>query len=268
MFTTRHAGNWPEGAVETRWAEAPATAARPPVPEVEAAIERAWAEALARPGVHLFDGPMCRLESSSVGPDGRLRLVLSATSYKTFLGTNLTHPELADRHGPQVLANPVGVSALLESADADPFLLLGRRNDSVAYYPARVHPFAGALEPRDRSDVFAAVRRELREELSLDPADAADLRCVGLVEDNALRQPELVFLARCRLTRALLESRLDPVEHRGAYAVEANAPAIEAALSDRALTPVAAAALLLWARVRLADGERWFRRLAPRAAVS
>ena len=260
MFTVRHVGDWPEGAIETRWAHA----SRPTVPEVEAAIDEAWASALARPGLHLFDGPMCRLESSSVAPDGRLRLVLSTTSYKTFLGTNLTRPDFARQHGPQILANPVGVSALLETADA--FLLLGRRSDAVAYYPGRVHPFAGALEPRDGADVFAAVRRELREELSLEPGDAGGLHCVGLVEDDALRQPELVFLARCRLARAQVEARLDPAEHRGVYAVPATREAVEAALPDPALTPVAAASLLLWGRLRIDDGEHWFRRLAPRPA--
>jgi hypothetical protein len=41
---------------------------------------------------------------------------------------------------------------------ADGFLMMGRRNASVAYYPNRVHPFAGALDPGD-ADMFAAVRR-------------------------------------------------------------------------------------------------------------
>ena len=52
-----------------------------------------------------------------------------------------------DNHGSaDCLANPVGVSPALLSADN--FLIMGRRNASVAYYPNRIHPFAGALEPR------------------------------------------------------------------------------------------------------------------------
>lgn len=253
----RHAGDWGRGQVEARWVES----ARPVVPEVEAAVARAWSDTMARPGVHLFDGPMCRLERSEVSPaseGNRLRLHLAATSYKVFLGTNLTRPELADRYGPAILANPVGVSPALETADG--FLLLGRRSGAVAYYPDRVHPFAGALEPSDAGDVFAAVTRELREELALSEADVTDLRCAGLVEDRALRQPELIFLARCRLTKSRVEANLDPVEHRGTWSVPTARDAVQASLIDPELTPVAVATLLLWGRARFGTG--WFEALS------
>jgi 8-oxo-dGTP pyrophosphatase MutT (NUDIX family) len=253
ILNFRHTGDWGPGAVLARRA----TNTRPLVRTVEERIDEAWSRAMARPGVRLFDGPMCRLESTSASPQC-LRLNLSSTTYKTFLGTNLSHPELADRYGTAVLANPVGVSPALETADG--FLLLGRRNASVAYYPGRVHPFAGALEPKDAGDVFAAVRRELREELSLAEADVIDIRCAGLVEDRTLRQPELIFLARCRLTRETVEAKLDPVEHRGTWSVPAARDAIQAALSEPELTPVAVASLVLWGRARF--GTEWFEAFA------
>ena len=253
MLTFRHTGDWGPGDVDAAWVES----TRPAVPEVEALIERAWSDAMARPGVHLFDGPMCRLERASVSPQPqgrRLRLLLSPTSYKVFLGTNLTHPELAERYGPSILANPVGVSPALDTSDG--FLLLGRRSGSVAYHPNRIHPFAGALEPADAGDVFAAVRRELREELSLEDADLTELRCTGLVEDAALRQPELIFRAHSRLTRARVEASVDRVEHRGIWSPEASRQGIESILGDPELTPIAVATLLLWGRARF--GEDWF----------
>lgn len=256
MLNFRHTGDWGPGAVLARRA----SDMRPRIRTVEDLIDQAWSSALARPGVRLFDGPMCRLESASASSQ-RLRLNLSRTTYKVFLGTNLSHPELADRYGPAVLANPVGVSPALETADG--FLLLGRRNASVAYYPGRVHPFAGALEPKDADDVFAALRRELQEELSLGGDDVTDLRCAGLVEDRMLRQPELIFLARCRLTREAVEAKLDPVEHRGTWSVRAARDAIRAALSEPDLTPVAVASLLLWGRARF--GAEWFEALAREA---
>ena len=98
---------------------------------------------------------------------------------------------LAEEFGDKVLANPIGVSTALETADG--FLLMGRRNDSVAYYPNRVHPFAGALEPRDDLDVFDDVRRELHEELAMTPDSIADIACIGVAEDNNIRHPELIF---------------------------------------------------------------------------
>jgi 8-oxo-dGTP pyrophosphatase MutT (NUDIX family) len=193
--------------------------------------------------------------------DGRLGVALSRTTYRLFLGTNMTHPELADRYGPAVLANPVGVSPALETADG--YLLMGRRNESVAYYPGRIHPFAGCLEPTD-GDVgpaapgpFAAVRRELAEELSLGGDDVADVRCTGIVEDTALRQPEMIFRAVSTRTRAEIEARLAREEHHAVVAVRATADGVAPLLREPLITPVGLAAALLWGRVRL--GDEWFR---------
>jgi 8-oxo-dGTP pyrophosphatase MutT (NUDIX family) len=242
-------GNWPPEKVHAEWT----ANTRRQWPEVESAIDRAWADALSRPGKYLFDGPMCRLESWRAADD-RLDLLLSPSSYKPFLGTNMAHPEFADRFGPDVMANPVGVSPALLTADN--FLLLGRRNAAVAYYPNRIHPFAGCLEPTD-ADVFAAIRRELHEELSLSPQEITDLRCTGIVEDLNLRQPELIFSATTIRTRTQIESRLDRTEHDAIQAIPATEAGIEAALAQRdELTPVAVAALLLWGRLRFS--ETWF----------
>ena len=224
------------------------------MPEVERVIDEAWEAVGRQPGVHLFDGPMCRLESWRAAADG-LEMVLSGTSYKPFLGTNLHHPELADRYGDSILANPVGVSPALETADG--WLMMGRRNASVAYYPNKVHPFAGALEPRDAMDLFGAVRRELAEELGFTGADIAEIRCTGIAEDRAIRQPELIFRVLSTRTRAQVEATLDRTEHHDSWAVEARRESVEGALRDVSeLTPVAVAALLLWGRARI--GKEWF----------
>jgi 8-oxo-dGTP pyrophosphatase MutT (NUDIX family) len=222
--------------------------------EVEHAIDDAWRVASARLGTLLFDGPMCRLESWKAAAD-RLDLVISETSYRPFLGTNMVHPEFVDRFGRDVMANPVGVSALLSTADG--FLLLGRRNTSVVYYPNRLHPFAGSLEPGD-ADPFDAVRRELREELSMVDGDIADMRCTGLVEDLRLLQPELIFAVETSLSLDELASQVDETEHHSIWSTPATIDAVQAALAAQRdqLTPVAIASLLLWGRLRF--GQTWF----------
>lgn len=242
-------GDWDEDHVQGEWT----ASTRPIIAEVEEAIEAAWAQMLARPGVSLFDGPMCRLESWEQRGQN-LHLTLSPISYKPFVGTNLCNPHLADRFGENVLANPVGVSCALETADS--FLLMGRRTATVAYYPDRVHPFAGALEPRDAGNPFQAVRRELAEELSLGAADLAEIRCCGIVEDVTLRQPELIFRVRSTRARAELEAKMDPAEHHAAFVIAATEAGVAMALENPELTPVAITSLLLWGRSRL-RGE-WF----------
>jgi 8-oxo-dGTP pyrophosphatase MutT (NUDIX family) len=220
--------------------------------EIENQIEQAWRQARSRPGVKLFDGPLCRLERFSAGKT--LELELSRTSYKIFWGTNLTHPDLADRFGPEVLANPVGLSCALQSSDG--YLMLGRRNVSLAYYPLRVHPFAGSLEPAERVDVFANMERELSEELSLTAEDISQIVCVGMIEDLSLRQPELIFSVRSNQSRARIEQTLDAGEHDVCVAIEPKEDKLLEALNDPALTPVALGTGLLWGRGLF--GAEWF----------
>ena len=240
MVRIHATGDWPPGRVTQAWV----ADGRRRLPEVDAAIDAAWAAAAARPGIRLFDGPMCRLERWHASPD-RLHLELSPTSYKPFLGTNMANPHLAERFGTDVMANPVGVSAVVATADG--FLLLGRRNGSVAYYPGWVHCFAGCLEPTD-GDVFAAVRRELHEELALTDADVIDVRCTGLVEDLSLRQRELVFAVSVRSTRLAVTSHLDSDEHAAVWFTPVDLASIGKVMDGRSdrLTPVAVASLLLW----------------------
>ena len=235
----RHRGKWGRDAVVVTWTRS----SRKIVPEVERMVEEQWARAKARLGDKLFDGPLCRLERLEAG--AQLRLWVSPTSYKPFLGTNLYHAELADEFGAEVLANPVGLSAAVETCDG--WLLLGKRNDTVAYYPNRIHPFAGSVEPAERIDVFGEVLRELDEELHVSEADLSSIYCLGLAEDLKLRQPELVFHVKSVLTRSQLEARLDAGEHSSIHAVQAAGGAVAEAIADERLTPIARATLAMWA---------------------
>ncbi len=240
-FIIHTTGDWPPGHVKVEWT----ASTRRIVPEVEQHINRAWAEASARLGNKLFDGPMCRLERWHASPR-ELRLVFSHTSYRPFLGVDLMNPQLTDDYGLEILARPVGVSSALQTSDG--WLLLGRRNDAVACHPNRVHPFAGALESRDVLDAFDEVRRELREEIALGAEDIEAITCLGMIEDTALRQPELVFHVRAARTRSQIESTLDRQEHHATYPVRATKSDVALALRDPILTPVAQGALTLWSQ--------------------
>ena len=94
-------GRWSEQQVSVT----PVVGTRRHEPDVEAAIEVAWRDVNARPGVRLFDGPVCRLESFSASP-ALLHLHVSQTSYRINVGTNFCHPEFAEQFGREVMANP------------------------------------------------------------------------------------------------------------------------------------------------------------------
>ncbi len=253
MLNFRAIGDWGRGRVGVSSTD---RSSRVILPNVEKTIDETWARVASRPGVHLFDGPMCRLEAFEASPDF-LSLTVSPTRYKHFVGTNLHNAHLADAYGRDVLANPVGVSTLLETADAH--FMLGRRSAVVAYYPNRVHPFAGSLEPADGADPFAASHRELREELAIENQDVTGTTCLGIVEDRTIRQPELIFFARTGLAMEQVSRQVDQAEHDSSWAIQATEPQVEQAVAEGALTPVAKAALLLAGRLRF--GGSWFERL-------
>lgn len=200
-----------------------------PDPMTTARVEAAWSAACARPGVHLFDGPLCRLERLDATP-GHLHLDVSRCSYKWFMGTNGTDATQEPR------ADAVGTSAALVTVDG--WLVFGKRSTAVALYPGYAHPFGGTLEPAEEIDPIAEMARELAEEVGITADDLLDLRCVGLGVDPRLRQPELLYLARVRLDRTEVERRLDPEEHSACWTVRAEAAAIDAALREGDLTPV------------------------------
>jgi 8-oxo-dGTP pyrophosphatase MutT (NUDIX family) len=241
-------GSWRHGQVHTKQTNS----TRLITPHIESQIARRWDDAIKSPAICLFDGPMCRLEDFNATPD-RLELALSQTSYRIFFGTNMSS-KVAQMNR-RCCANPLGVSAGLISGDGR--IIFGHRSSTVAYYPNRIHPFAGTFEPQDQANVFAAVRRELKEELALDETSVLENVCAGLVEDQALCQPELVFIARTRLFAHQLQRQLDPAEHRTLWSIRADASAIDQALTDTSpMTPVAVATLLLMGR-DLA-GDQWF----------
>lgn len=254
MLTIHTTGNWSRGNV--RASIVPSS--RRVDPLVEAFIESSWRQGQERLGVKLFDGTMCRMERWRATSQ-TLELSLSRTSYRVFFGTNLSDQPIAEHFGREVLANPVGISSALLTRDG--WLLYGRRNNSVAYYPNRVHPFAGSLEEKDLADVFGAVERELNEELHLAPADIESIRCIGIVEDEAIKQPELIFHTRVHLTRQQIESQVDADEHGGSVAIESSAAGVEQALDNsQEFTPVGIATLLLFGNDVF--GAEWLQ-LAP-----
>lgn len=238
-----HAGRWSADRVRVVWSPCTYRAGDGD----DRLIDSAWAAAKLRLGERLFDGPMCRFESFSVDPvSGAAELRVSRTSYRVFLGTNMAYPDLpAERR-----ANPVGVSTGLVTVDG--CFLLGRRSGNVAYYPHKLHPFAGSLEPREPLDLFAEARRELHEELSLAAGDIQDLSLLGLVEDLRLRHPELILLARTTLARLEVERRLDPEEHAACWACPDTPDDLAAATrrDPEAFTPVGLAAIALRERAR------------------
>jgi len=237
--------------VAVRWADQP----RASNDHVERIVEKTWREQTRRAaegGQRLFDGPLCRLVHFHE-QDHALTLALGPVSFREFLGTNATHAYLRYVHGPEVLADPVGVSANLATADG--FLLLGRRSRRVLRYAGRIHPVGGMVEPGPADppapDVFASICDEIAQETGLAGEALAGKTLLGLVRDKHTVQPELIFDVAVEADVAdilRVSVSADDAEEHAEWIPLRNHPAtavtfIEQHFSE--LTPVALAALLL-----------------------
>ncbi len=267
-------GPFPERAVSAELADEP----RPTTVALESAIERRWREAIAtaaRDQRELFDGAVLRwlrhVVIAAQGGRRSLRLTVGRSTYREFVGTNLNRdlvPDAPDPAGGPIpwshFGNAVGTSALVATPDAK--LHLGRRSARVFGYSGHAHPFGGILESSDADacsvDLFSSMRRELTEELALDHAQLHDLELTGAVVEPAFHQPELLFRLRVPLTSRELEERFTAAssrhEHTCLVALPDDEKAIEAALERAApVSPVGRACVALhfaaFARVEPVD---------------
>ncbi len=231
---------------------------------LDALIAETWArqsEVSRVRGTTLFNGRLARYLRHRVD-SGIVTIEVGPTDYAAFIGTNYLHHARADEFGWELFSNPVGTSATLITADG--WLVFGRRNERVACLPGYVHNFGGGLEadekrPDGTFDGFASIRRELDEELGLKAGDIEQLVCLGLIRDAQIRQPELIFDAQVRLTRADLASRIgsDDHEHAAIAACRDEPNAILPFLGNtERIAPVTVGSICLHGRRRF--GPVWY----------
>lgn len=237
-------------------------------PAVESAIEKTWTEKQREAkttGRKLHNGQLARLVHWTAC-DNAAKLTVADTDYITFLGTNLHNTHLLESYSPDCFANAVGTSAIVITKDGG--LLMGRRSNRVAYHAGYLHTIGGMLEKEDRVDdeyeAFAAIKREIREELKLTDDEITEVQCTGLVRDVQIMQPELIFDARVNLTLADIRSRFNAdtdEEHTALEAVRDDPEAIVPFIDNAdPITPVTVAALMLHGR--LMWGETWYENTA------
>jgi hypothetical protein len=156
-------------------------------------IDRVWQSRLSD-NPSLFDGLQVRLDSWQVDEE-RLILHTSLTSYREFLGTNLSHPDWTEAS----LANPIGVSGLVFTSDG--YIILGVRSADLGEYSGYIDTIGGNLSPslhvtNNMIDPFKAFSSEVEEELSIESGQIESGVIVGLWRNVETMRPELVFRTR------------------------------------------------------------------------
>ncbi|UCG33346.1 MAG: NUDIX domain-containing protein [Phycisphaerales bacterium] len=234
--------------------------------EIERLIAEQWQRRLAQAqltGQMLFNGELARYVSHEVA-DGKLRITVGPTCYRDFLGTNLYNSHRVDELGWHRFGNPLGTTGLLITADDQ--IVLGRRSHRVAFHGGYLHTVGGALEMQDIDDpadvdAFAALLRELSEEVGLTAGEITSTRCMGLIRDTDIFQPELLFEVCLSLTASELCARLDHddanQEHVGLECCPNRPYAIVDFLhAARPVAPVAVATTMIHGM--LTWGDQWY----------
>lgn len=276
-YVTAVFGSFEPAEVRVSYDAAP----RPTTPELDQLIIEEWERqtALARDhGRLMFNGELLRYIGHEVSEEpqgGRpfFSLTVGPTCYRDFVGTNLFNHHRLGEYGWHRFANPIGTTATLASSDGS--ICYGRRSARVAYHAGHIHTFGGALERKDmtaegRVDVFASVLRELVEEVAVGPQDLQDLRCVGLIRDREIHQPEVLFEARLRMTAAELQERWltakEADEHDSLVMLPDQPGAIVPFIHGCGLiAPVAIGGLMLHGRMTW--GEDWYSEAARKLIV-
>lgn len=187
------------------------------MPEVESMIEKGWTSLLANPSTsHFYDGKLWRYVDHHC-LDGKIKLFVEPTAFKTYKGTNIDHPEFLQQYGENVMANPLVVVAMTKTADN--CLLFGRRSEKVALFQNQIHLVGGSVSRKKETltgaDIFQAMRDELIEETGVQEDEIVSLKCTGLRLHMPYRNRAIAFRAGIEITAAELEKRvgIDSYEH-------------------------------------------------------
>jgi hypothetical protein len=258
-------GRYAPGQLHLLWSPA----RRPASVEIDRLIQQAWNTETHKAKANqtkLYDGRLCRLIDWSADRK-HLNLTVGEVTFKEFLGTNLRHAYLRYTHGPEALANAIGVSSCISTADE--FIVLGRRGPHNLHNASLLHPVGGMVElPRNQQadgnlpDFFAAAVAEIEEELGIARERTGEPVCMGLVRDKKIVQPELVFDVKTDLeaqeVRKLAATARDSHEHTELTLVRDNPSAVVTFIEQKLaeLTPVALATVLLHGLLQWGSG--WF----------
>jgi 8-oxo-dGTP pyrophosphatase MutT (NUDIX family) len=248
---------FPITAVTTFWSPTPFT----PPPAVANQIATSWESALRDAALHgrdLFSGAMTRLIGWTADANS-LHLDLGPTDYRTFVGTNLRHPEIANQFGRDALANPLGISIAVITSNNQ--IVLQKRSQHVFELPGYYHVGGGNVEPIDVAGpnapgIAETVRRELEEELEIRPEHIVDLLCLGLAENVNVRKPDLLVASYITLPSTEIATRQHPEYSELAFI--ADKQSLSNFLTEHARTTSPAGIACLLALGHHLYGQTWF----------
>jgi NTE family protein len=188
--------------------------------EVEKSIDTAWT---AYRKVHdTLEEPYLERELSRFiffrKTENDFVIHIGKTTFRDFIGTNITHPWMVSQYGEDFMANPLRLGILVQCADG-PFVL-GLRYEKLDRAPGKADIFGGLLNfPKDdHPSMGRAILHNLDRYLGVADHEVSESRISGLVRNRLTLQPELIVEVTLTLTEAALAERFHHLESRSKYA--------------------------------------------------
>jgi hypothetical protein len=177
-----------------------------------------------RPLLTSADGsllPLYRLDAIAECSESSLVLATSATDYAEYMLTNLEHPEWRTERGAEVMSDPLGVSAVVRTADS--VVLVGRRSGRPHDAPGALHVVPSG-HPHPPQSVGAALETELRDELGLAMQEISDASITGVLRAQPSGKPEVTARFVATLDSDHVLERWEQAEERWEYEVIETVP--------------------------------------------
>jgi len=155
---------------------------------------------------HIFNGELVRLNEIELDTSSLL-LGLSLTNYATLLYSNAHIDLILKTWGRKYLANALGISAVVVTADKK--IVLMKRSKNVGEFPDCWDVFGGHIDKPGKGckpDVYSAMKKELFQELALDESEYF-LEFLAVVKAFINQKPEMIFCA-------FVDKNFDEIENK------------------------------------------------------
>jgi hypothetical protein len=202
---------------------------------------------------------LCRLRSWRVAA-GTLELEFDLVRHALSPAQDVSAGSPAESKQPSA-AGRTGVCTVVRTSDE--LLIIQQRRITQFRYPGWYHVCGGVLEPSivDGAllvDPFGWMARELCEELGIEPAFIAGMRCLGLVRDELNQGPEIIFVTDLNVPAHRFARDLGP-EHGDLLHLADQAASLShfVAAHGAETVPSGLACLLLYGKQRF--GPTWRR---------
>lgn len=194
-----------------------------------------------------------------------INIFLGETDYRETYGTNIKHPELADKYGEKTLSNALAVCGIIVTSDNN--ILLFRRSENVLEKPSYWHTIGGHLEMNKRAvldgpNIYKSLEQELYQEVPSLLGKLKTIQPICFAQPMDSLKREFGCLIRVEISSKNIKNLELNFEHNKYEIIDGNLKSIVGFLSTdkRKVVPMTLATLYHYCLLRFDNTEitKWW----------